>query len=313
MNYFEKLKIEVMIYIINPLLNLNFLIREFLLVLSKSLFIFINPNYYIRKFDIDVITKNYSLNSSLETLVKNKLLNIIREITNIYGKNLFKRNLSGNIELSKKYFFNSKAFDQVRWVKHTFFGIYLNERNISNYYKSSKSLYYSQVEKLADKSSIECRLSQFKFINLSKINEKSYIEIGGSTGLLPLIAADLGFEIAINYEPSAVLSKEGLTIAKNLCLSNYLAVNKLPDDTKYDIISCHQVLEHILEPIKFLQIICSIMHNETELFLSHSLELFPYPGHIKHNVSFDSMLCNAGLKILDFKKNHGNLYTIVRK
>ena len=290
--------------------SISFCIRTIIIASFKAVILILYPNLYINKFDFYYLLKCYSETEFGNHLIRNGLLEIIKKIKLIHGENFFARKNYSRIFIALKYFTNSKGYDQYRWLCCTNILTKIDDISIHKFYINAKSLYYSQIEKIAAIDSIRIRCSQFNLFDLSDIKDKSYLEVGGSTGLLPILAALLGFKSSINLEISPTLSAEGLDISKELSLTNYSTITNLKKDVQFDFISCHQVLEHVLDPCSFLNDLRQAMHNESLLFFSHGLDLLPYPGHIKSKMTFTDMLNLNKLVIIDEYTSLGNLFVI---
>lgn len=103
---------------------------------------------------------------------------------------------------------------------------------------------------------------------LSNIPKRKLLDVGSATGFFMLIARRFGFEV---YGMEA--SEKAVNIAKekyNLNVVKALSFDELPEEYRkpYDVITAFEVLEHVEEPLVFLEKIYSLLDKGGILLLS---------------------------------------------
>ncbi len=88
-----------------------------------------------------------------------------------------------------------------------------------------------------------------KLLNLQKINDKYFLDIGSASGIFLKVAKDLGFKEE-GYEPSKWMADYG---KKNYKINIYQgSIDDLDQNKKFDFISFWDVLEHVTDLDKTL-------------------------------------------------------------
>lgn len=213
-------------------------------------------------------------------LVRSKLANLCSD--NFFSLTY---NQTNKFPLINNYILGSKFIQMFRWYYLTSFGKKINEKVTKKYYQGFIEKPYCGFLKLNNKAWIEDRFKQFIIIN-DTFNKKklSYIEVGGASGLLPLFAAYQGYKRVVNSD----LSLENITlseqVARKLGLLNFEVVsnvqNFINDQIKFDVVSCHQVIEHTITPIEFVKDLIKLKKEDGIIILSDGYHLPVYPGHI---------------------------------
>lgn len=115
-----------------------------------------------------------------------------------------------------------------------------------------------------------CRLPRFNVLLpiLSQIPKGKLLDIGCSTGFFMLIARKFGFEV---YGIEA--SERAVKIAKEKYKLNVIkavSLDDLPNEYKnpYDVITAFEVVEHVHDPLNFLEKIYSLLCDKGLLILS---------------------------------------------
>ena len=278
--------------------------------LIKSTLLVIFSNRYIERFALTKIIPEYEA-SSLTPEISLAIKKIFEAIGAIRGPNLYER--TGKLSafyVGLFYYLNSKAYDQVRWLKKTRFMFKLNNDVLVDFYDSPVKLNYSQIEKLASVQNNVFRLQQFEKPRSRSFQSSAYLEVGGSTGLLPLVAALLGAKTSINFEYSSRLRKEGELIAERLELDNYTSCAEMPLRSDFDFVSCHQVLEHVLDPKELLDQIYAVMNPGATLFLSVGFHAFPHPGHFPLVGTLEDLFESCNFTIIESAAQNGGLFEL---
>jgi ADP-heptose:LPS heptosyltransferase/SAM-dependent methyltransferase len=130
-----------------------------------------------------------------------------------------------------------------------------------------KATAYQSFKEVSDeKSEVKkwLRVPRFTAIQaiLDKLPKGKLLDVGCSTGFFLLIAKKFGFDV---YGMEA--SSEAVEIAKRnfkLKVAQALTFDELPEDFKgpYKVVSAFEVLEHVEEPMKFLQGIYDLLEEE---------------------------------------------------
>jgi 2-polyprenyl-3-methyl-5-hydroxy-6-metoxy-1,4-benzoquinol methylase len=130
-----------------------------------------------------------------------------------------------------------------------------------------KSTAYQSFKEVSDeKSEVKkwLRVPRFTVLQaiLDKLPKGKLFDVGCSTGFFLLIAKKFGFDV---YGMEA--SSEAVEIAKRnfkLKVAQALTFDELPEDFKgpYKVVSAFEVLEHVEEPMKFLQGIYKLLEDD---------------------------------------------------
>jgi 2-polyprenyl-3-methyl-5-hydroxy-6-metoxy-1,4-benzoquinol methylase len=150
---------------------------------------------------------------------------------------------------------------------------------------------------------------------------KSVLEIGGGAGKLAQICLDRSKKLTwMIVEPNPIIKRtDRLKVVDGF----FETANVL--STNYDCISFSQLLEHIYDPMSFLESISKSMNNDSkfvfaypnlEYWLSHK---FTNALNFEHTMFLtdtllDWMIKMAGMKIVNksFYKNHSVFYSVVK-
>ena len=174
----------------------------------------------------------------------------------------------------------------LRWAYYTRFWSDYSDEKLSKFYQRNVAKNYCGYSKLNNVSWCKVRLSQFRWLNKhfsqKEFSNLTYFEFGGGTGLLPTVATYLGFSKAINYD----LDHDALHICEEVIGKLQTLKGKLFTLTdlnvagNYDVISCHQVIEHFRNPNDCVELLASLMQQNSVLLLSHGYKNPLHPGHI---------------------------------
>jgi SAM-dependent methyltransferase len=178
----------------------------------------------------------------------------------------------------------------------------LTEQSLNVYYNQFSGMPYCGFQKLHNLSWISSRMEQFNYLEDRRDDRSrmSYLEFGGATGLLPIVASLIGFKNATNLEINSSAAKIGANVAQKLSLK-LRTVDSPPIKETYDVISCHQVIEHFLDPSSLLNTIRGLLSEDGVLFMSHGYHLPAHPGHIPvvAPLEFEKFLNANGFYIAD--------------
>ena len=176
--------------------------------------------------------------------------------------------------------------------------------DLSAYYNSFQGLPYCGFLKLHNDAWVAARVEQFQWAgsNLGLKSRGSYLEVGGATGLLPMIALHYGYENVVNNEISVLASGIAERTARILGLDlENLQSLVAKGRENFDVISCHQVIEHYLAPEELISQIRSMISPKGVIFFSHGYHLPNHPGHLPlmKPSAVEGFLCNQGLKVVE--------------
>ena len=214
--------------------------------------------------------------------------------------------------LIKHFVLGSQFVQMLRWYRATNFLRSYEDSSLEKFYNGQIGRSYCGILKLNNIDWLRSRIIQFAFIQKFFENKEiSYIEVGGSSGVLPLFAAYLGYDHVVNsdYNNYDVLLSKG--VAENLGLGNFAVVKDVIDPDlreRFDIVSCHQVIEHTPNPDSFLAMLKSLMSANGLLILSHGYHLPIYPGHIPiySEQELEESFTKVGLHVV--ARSEGNTY-----
>lgn len=140
------------------------------------------------------------------------------------------------------------------------------------------------------RTSIQRRLiseNNFTYVNffrymmpiVNKLKPKRILDIGSGAGSLSLLLASRGYKV-VGIDISADAIKKSTQSAKILSLQskvNFLNYDFLDfiNTEKFDLILCLEVVEHILDELKFLRKIRKLLNNNGLIILSSPLNTAP--------------------------------------
>ena len=113
-------------------------------------------------------------------------------------------------------------------------------------------------------------IDQKRYINvLEFVRDKRVLDCASGVGWGSYIMAKAGAKEVVGVD----LSNEAITTAKkyyNLETISYFEENiyNLKDNKKFDVITSFETLEHVEDPLKFLNTLSDLSHNDTIFFLS---------------------------------------------
>lgn len=205
--------------------------------------------------------------------------------------------------LFKHYISGSQFFQMLKWYFFTCFGYIVSKKTLNRYYNTLAGRNYCGLLKLNNADWLKTRSSHFDDLKklLGSFEGKSYLEFGGSSGVLALYANFLGFKTVHNFD----LNKKDVTLCNSVAktlncsgLDSFSDMSRI-ESLKYDVISCHQVLEHTPAPHEVVAKLRNLMHDNSLLVLSHGYALEAYPGHINlpNGRSIDDLIAEAGLSL----------------
>jgi len=161
--------------------------------------------------------------------------------------------------------------------------------------------------------------------------ESNFIEIGtghGSYFVAAMQNTSLGSYLGIDISPTSVkITKEYVEYCIKSKKKNYSVMEKdffeFDDSNKFDMVVMGEILEHVEQPLRFLQKAASIATEDAPIYVSTAINS-PFPDHIHlfRNVDEVKVLFNqANLSIVDeivitpngitLEKAYKNKYDIV--
>jgi 2-polyprenyl-3-methyl-5-hydroxy-6-metoxy-1,4-benzoquinol methylase len=173
--------------------------------------------------------------------------------------------------------------------------------------------FQSYVEKLAD-----------RLTGLYRLANKRIIEIGCGKGDFLQLLAHKGNNCCIGFDPSYEIGK-----AKNKNTDNQVTIiqdhfSEKYTDLKADMVICRQVLEHIDNPIRFLEMIRNSIHNPSDaifffevpnaLFILKDLGVWDLIYEHRSYFTPQSLytgLENAGFQPLNLRETFGGQYLCI--
>lgn len=247
----------------------------------------------------------------LSTFYKDRLCQINKDCGALY-EDLLKAGYENLMEITYpelsfkegyvKNFIETSHFKQFRAWKQTSSRGALTQKKLQVYYNQFKGMPYCGFQKLHNLRWIRSRMSQFRYLEDSGFipNNMSYLEFGGATGLLALVASRMGFKNVTNLEINSSASKIGTLVAQKLSL-DLMTVDSPPEKETFDVISCHQVIEHYLDPLALLTTLKKLLSKDGVLFISHGYNLPEHPGHIPLIApsEFENFLLKSGYYVID--------------
>lgn len=151
------------------------------------------------------------------------------------------------------------------------------------------------------------RLFDFFSKNLLKYKGNKYLEIGPGHGLLFYEAIKLNqFNeyVGIDISKSSLkMTNEFLTYQNSPSIYKLEELNlfDIPENTKYDFITCGEVLEHVESPDNMIKKISSLLSENGVAYISTALNS-PAPDHIylfDNGQEVEELLHLGGLEVID--------------
>lgn len=275
--------------------------KELLKYIQVILFPNIVKNKYYIKSDIFKDDKG---------IIREKFDNFRNEIKSTISNNCY--NITNNNNFKTNYinnnFYGGYVSQMALWVKYTKLFKFYDESTLNKYYNSLKGSNYCNFLKLNNKEWCLSRIKQFEY--MEDIENKSYLEFGGTTGLLPAFAAYLGFKKVVNHEINIKDGEKFLSFCGKLNLDNIAYKNTINESNRYDYISTHMVLEHCYNKKSVIDKLFALLNENGILFISHDCDNIPYPGHIfERNFNFEDYLSENKIK---YKKINKIVYKCVK-
>ena len=248
-------------------------------------------------------------------IVEAKFDEFRRDIAKNINSNYFALTYNGSTfwHLWNNFIADSQIFQMIRWYRFTKFLSCLDDEILIKYYESQYGRTYCGFLKLNNSSWVRTRVEQFTFLNtLSDRQFYSYLEVGGASGVLPLFAAYLGFKKVVNTDFNEEDLNLSIKVSQKLGLNCFSASVPYTCRDKFDVVSCHQVIEHTNDPENFLTELMGYLNEGGILILSHGYHLPVYPGHIPSlNEEKLLALCQEhSLEVLS--EGHGNTLYLQR-
>lgn len=275
-------------------LNIKFalkLVRDFMKVLFQRKKLLAYYDYHGDLFGDD------------KNLMEAKFDEFRRDIATTINANYFELTYNGARfqHLWTNFVADAQFFQMIKWYRWTKILSHFDNEVLAKYYESQRGRTYCGFLKLNNISWVRSRLEQFTFLNsLADRKFNSYLEVGGASGVLPLFAAYLGYKKVLNTDFNQGDLNLSIKVARSLGLNCFAADVPSNCNEKFNVVSCHQVIEHTNDPKKFLAELCSCLNECGLLILSHGYHLPVYPGHIPRlNKEKLLVLCREqGLEVL---------------
>ena len=155
---------------------------------------------------------------------------------------------------------------------------------LGEYYNSKQVIAFT-FAKLRDDRWLTSRL--LPLLLIEDLGSKAYLEDGGADGLLPFFAS-IVCKQSINIELNDLQRDFSRELAGNCGLINFSAFKSLEliEDESVDIISSHQLLEHLESPEGQLSLYKKKLKNSGFIICSTGFNLHPWPGHLPSAIPY---------------------------
>ena len=189
------------------------------------------------------------------------------------------------------------------------------DKQVEDFYRSTTSYIYDLIVVHKTWSRIIWRKIAIELFH--KYNVKTILDYGGGIGEDAIGFSEFSFQPII-YEiesPTAQFAKWRIS-SHNLKIG--LITN--PEELgQYDSIYCTEVMEHLVDPIKTINMFSHLLKENGVLLVTHSFQRLGkrYPSHIKKNViyaeNFTQMIEDAGFVYLEKRELPGNAFYVFQK
>lgn len=276
----------------------------------------------VTKKIFDLISKKSSFQKKkinfFHNKLKNKDFNEIEVYLKLYKNFLNKNKLSLEIAVKSYYEMCTDMFNH--HIKFLRTGKY----PVKSLAEAKKNVYFNSVKMKSYMVGLaisqffwETHYKMFKHFQkmiLSKINAKSYLEIGPGHGLFSHYSLNK-LKFLKNYT-AVDISKTSLKLTKDFL--NYNSKNNLNKKTnfinmdfleskdltkKFELVVCGEVIEHVSNPIKLLKNIKKLLDKNGKVFISTCVNC-PAIDHVNEFLSIDkieNLFKKAKLKIISKK------------
>jgi len=177
------------------------------------------------------------------------------------------------------------------------------EEDIVNFYKKTDAYVYDLSVESIRPTRIEWR--DLIFLYLSQFdNKETLLDFGGGVGTESIFFSNASLKTTY-YDLPSITSDFARYRVKQYANNDVTFVLDEKKLTSYDVIVCLEVLEHLVDPIKAMELIYSKLKIGGLVFLSESFNLIgdDYPSHLKQNKpltqEFTSLLVEMGFSIID--------------
>ncbi len=286
--------------------------REFITVIWRIINLTVRPRFVRDAFSINYV--------ELKPKVEDVEFHIRQEIVSILKHNLGINNLLelyGQCWLQVYFRFfilNGKLQEWWFWIIFTSGLRKFSVDRLEKYYNKLTVSNYCGFLRLNNYGWILHRFEQFKIMKELGINpaEKIYLEFGGSTGLIAFAARLFGFSsVSLVDVTRRDLEFARILFSKIVVASSIHVSEQVENEDTFDVISCHQVIEHTNEPEIMLTRLYGYLNPGGLLFISTGYHVFPHPGHFYlEKEDFEKLMEKIGFQ--KFKKqpiqNYSYLY-----
>jgi SAM-dependent methyltransferase len=215
------------------------------------------------------------------------------------------------------FVYHGKWYEWLSWITFTGGLRHYEAGRLARYYNSLRVSNYCGFLRLNNKEWIRHRFEQFKILRGLGIDPvgRSYVEYGGSTGLLALAASVFGFSSVFLVD----ICERDLRFAKDflskIAASASIGIHdRLPSAQNYDVISCHQVIEHCDQPEAILKELYERLSPGGLLFISTGYHVFPHPGHLfMRQAEFEQLAESVGFVKKDIQPTGDFHYLFYRQ
>ena len=293
------------------------LTTEFGKMVALSAVCRLKPDHFIKRYDVDRILEEISNENERDRKYPEYAAEFLRVLRDKGLKNLLELYVETSDDSLKELLWRyrvteSKYLQTLRWLKSTRFLKDYSADRLEAYYSSAKFKSYCGFLRLNNPGWLQQRCEQFELIsrNRPQLCRGRYLEYGGSTGMLAIFAKLSGFEEVTNFD----ISREDLTFGAKVqkLVFGREIINSTADRPtgKFDVVSCHQVIEHFADPLAFLTDVMTLVDDNGLLILSTGFHVYPHPGHIPFRGDVRDLIRKAGGQIIGSSDLDSHTYYI---
>lgn len=159
-----------------------------------------------------------------------------------------------------------------------------DDETLSKFYNSKRVVGFT-FARLNNPGWLTARLLPLLLVD--GLHSKNYVEDGGADGLLPIFASYL-CKSSMSIELNSHQLKFSEELARLAKVPNFKASNSFESlsDSSLDIVSSHQVLEHVANPIDHIGVYYKKLKPGGVIIASTGFGIHPFPGHLPSSMKY---------------------------
>ena len=130
--------------------------------------------------------------------------------------------------------------------------------------------------------------------------------------MLPIFAKMDGFRRVVNFD----ISQQDLAFGRDkdemIFGASQVEWMTAEPDEQFDVVSCHQVIEHSTDPSAFLSHVLKMLKPGGLMILSSGFHVYPHPGHIAYSGDVKDLISSVGGKIIGQSKVDSHTFYVTK-